>query len=778
MKSTFLSFVFLLVSFFNFSQNFTWMKGSNTSGLVGVYGTMGVPAPGNNPGGRHGCGTWIDAQGNLWLFGGEGYSTSSTMSWLSDLWKYDINTGQWVWVRGSSGPNAVGVYGTQGIAAPGNDPGAREFMTTWTDASGNFWLFGGDGFASNTTFGRLGDLWKYNPTTNQWAFMTGFNTVMQNGIYGTMGTPSVTNMPGTRYGAASWNSGNYLYLFGGRGLPATGGQGHLNDLWRFDLTTFEWTWIHGTNMTFQNGLYGTLSVSSPTNMPGGRYFSTFAQDNSGNFYMFGGLGLPVAPGTPGYLNDVWRYNPGTNSWTWLAGVNQINMNTTYGALGVPGAANSPGGRYSAAGWTDPAGNFWMFGGHGIDSNTQTIVGNLNDVWKFNTTTSQWTWMKGANVMNVNGIYGTVGVTSASDMPGSRQYNTRWTGSNGTFWLFGGEGLDATNTSTDHMNDLWGYSVPCNPDSLAITTKSVCSGATLTVTAYNTFSSSVLWYNSATGGSSVGSGSVYVTPPLTAVSGQSVYNYYAESNSCSFKPRTNVSVTVQPLPNITVAGPTQACIGSVMSFTATGASTYTWNTNSNVSTATAIATGSVYTAYVLGTNSVECENSTNFSVTVNPLPLLGIAPSKTIFCNNIGLIPTFSASGAVSYTWNANVTGNNFTPVQPSGSQTITLTGVDGNGCENKTSLAVKWFICDGFAENSAINNFRVYPNPSNGSFFIDRSIFNESFMLRIISSDGQEVFEKNYTETEKEIHCDLPPAFYLLKITSGNQTFSGRILIE
>src|SRR5204863_2104319 len=58
MKRTFLSFVFLLASFSVFSQNFTWMKGSNTSGLVGTYGTMGIPAPGNNPGGRHGCGTW------------------------------------------------------------------------------------------------------------------------------------------------------------------------------------------------------------------------------------------------------------------------------------------------------------------------------------------------------------------------------------------------------------------------------------------------------------------------------------------------------------------------------------------------------------------------------------------------------------------------------------------------------------------------------------------------------------------------------------------------
>jgi len=33
----------------------------------------------------------------------------------------------------------------------------------WTDASGNFWLFGGNGFDSAGTQGYLNDLWKYEP---------------------------------------------------------------------------------------------------------------------------------------------------------------------------------------------------------------------------------------------------------------------------------------------------------------------------------------------------------------------------------------------------------------------------------------------------------------------------------------------------------------------------------------------------------------------------------------------------------------------------------------
>lgn len=208
------------------AQDYTWMKGPTVVGTSGVYGTMGVSAPANNPGGRHGCGKWVDLAGNLWLFGGEGYSASNTFGWLNDLWKYNITTNEWTWIRGSNQNDQTGNYGTLGVASPSNEPGAREFMASWTDAAGNFWMYGGDGFAATSSFGRLGDLWKYNPTTNEWTWMKGYNSTGQTGVYGTQGTASPLNMPGCRYGSGTWNdaTGN-LYLYGGRGLGASGFQG-------------------------------------------------------------------------------------------------------------------------------------------------------------------------------------------------------------------------------------------------------------------------------------------------------------------------------------------------------------------------------------------------------------------------------------------------------------------------------------------------------------------------------------------------------------------------
>src|SRR5512140_1948944 len=91
--------------------------------------------------------------------------------------------GQWTWAGGPdriAEVERVGVYGTKGVAAPANVPGARYGSTTWADASGNFWLFGGRGYARHALIGTLNDLWKWNGST--WTWVSGLDS------YGRRGT--------------------------------------------------------------------------------------------------------------------------------------------------------------------------------------------------------------------------------------------------------------------------------------------------------------------------------------------------------------------------------------------------------------------------------------------------------------------------------------------------------------------------------------------------------------------------------------------------------------
>ncbi len=49
----------------------------------------------------------------------------------------------WTWMSGSNQIDAAGVYGTKGVAAAANVPGARSDSCSWVDDSGDLWLFGG-----------------------------------------------------------------------------------------------------------------------------------------------------------------------------------------------------------------------------------------------------------------------------------------------------------------------------------------------------------------------------------------------------------------------------------------------------------------------------------------------------------------------------------------------------------------------------------------------------------------------------------------------------------
>jgi hypothetical protein len=60
-----------------------------------VYGEFRTPAAGNTPGGRDSAASWIDKDGNLWLFGGEGFDSADAWgTGLNDLWMFDPSSNE------------------------------------------------------------------------------------------------------------------------------------------------------------------------------------------------------------------------------------------------------------------------------------------------------------------------------------------------------------------------------------------------------------------------------------------------------------------------------------------------------------------------------------------------------------------------------------------------------------------------------------------------------------------------------------------------------------
>lgn len=366
------------------------------------------------------------------------------------------------WIKGTTLTGQAGDYGTISVPAVTNKPGGREGAASWKDPAGNFWLFGGDGHDNNGNSGPLCDLWKYTVANNQWTFVNGNNTFAQITVYGPIGIPTFTAKPGSRHGSASWTdaSGN-LWLMGGYGYDGSG-IGYLNDLWKYTIGTDQWTWMNGGNTCFSPGVYGTLGVPASTNTPGSRMNAVTWTDGSGNLWLFGGYGTTTSSTTIGSLDDVWRYNVANNTWTWMKGSMLKDLNGVYGTLGTAAPTNNPGSRSLATGWIDGTGNFWMFGGNGYDQTSSISTGMLNDLWKYNMNTSEWTWIKGTNTIDQPGVYGTQGIGTQANIPGGRSGSMTWKDVADNVWLFGGKGYSGTSgPGVGSLNDLWKYNPSTN-----------------------------------------------------------------------------------------------------------------------------------------------------------------------------------------------------------------------------------------------------------------------------------------------------------------------------
>ena len=420
----------------------TWVGGSQSANDAPVYGTRLTPAAGNTPGGRVPAAYARDAAGNLWLFGGSAPQGGGS---YNDLWRYDISTGMWTWVSGSTGLGAQGLYGTLGQASGSNAPGARSGAVAWFDANGNFWLFGGSGLGATADgTGLLNDLWMYNVAGDTWTWVGGANDI-NNATVGTYGTtPSTTNIPGGRTQATVVTDarGN-VWIFGGYGYASGISIGTLNDLWNFVPATGVWSWESGSNQPGAAAVPGVKGVAAAQNNPGARNTASGWVDATGNFWIFGGtLASSSFP-----LNDLWRFDT-SGTWTWMSGNDPTTNQLAVGSYAAPGttSGNLPSGRGSAATWIDASGNLWLFGGTAI-TEQDVSSGPVNDLWKYTPSTNTWSWLSGSDAGSP-AVFGTQGVSSNINVPSARTQATTWTDPTGKLWLWGGS------SAAGALDDVW------------------------------------------------------------------------------------------------------------------------------------------------------------------------------------------------------------------------------------------------------------------------------------------------------------------------------------
>lgn len=449
------------------------------------------------PAARHSAVTWVDADDNFWMFGGM-FDNGTNTGTYNDLWKFELDAtptgGTWIWMGQSD------TYDNDGGAYPPNYdqpgmPAARQNAMSWTDNNGVLWLFGGTD--DNGSVGHFNDLWKYeidaSGTTGTWTLISGDEGLQT----GDLNYPAVQGVPGgspsAREGSATYvdNQGN-LWLFGGTRInDTTGDPERLNDLWKYDPVTGEWTWMTGSSTGNDLGDFELDHREQGT--PAARADAGFWVDDGGRFYLLGGKSIRPTLADPGvteewYSNDMWRYEPDpsgeTNgAWTWVAGVSYLSN------LGIyPLPDTDKGYPWATAGpvvWVDNEGDFWLFGGESSNSLlTDPFTSSIHWTWdgmfgggvpicvsgssyvSRNTITLTYTGPMGGGVNNPMNY--TLQGTGAgprlgthpfrvTQVPGTFTYMLQWP--DGEFIVGGTVSVDI---NTDDIVDAWGNGICVSP----------------------------------------------------------------------------------------------------------------------------------------------------------------------------------------------------------------------------------------------------------------------------------------------------------------------------
>jgi gliding motility-associated-like protein len=175
------------------------------------------------------------------------------------------------------------------------------------------------------------------------------------------------------------------------------------------------------------------------------------------------------------------------------------------------------------------------------------------------------------------------------------------------------------------------------------------------------------------------GSVLIHGVLQSVAGTYSQTFTTLSGCDS---TSNVTLIVNPLPNVNAGDNQIVCTGTATVLNASGAINYAWNNGVTQGVPFTQAIGST-TYSVIGTDINGCVNSDEVIVTVNPLPIVN-AGADQIVC--FGTVVTLSGSGASTYAWNNGVSnGVSFTPTL---TNTYTVVGTDINGCVNTNQVVV------------------------------------------------------------------------------------------
>lgn len=196
------------------------------------------------------------------------------------------------------------------------------------------------------------------------------------------------------------------------------------------------------------------------------------------------------------------------------------------------------------------------------------------------------------------------------------------------------------------------------------------------------------------------------------------------------------VLTNSIPTVVVSGNLTICSGKSTTISASGANTYSWSiTSSNVATI-AVSPASTTSYTVVGTNSLGCNSTSIFTVTVYPSPSISITGNNTICA---GEQTTLSVTGASNYTWSITNFTSHVITVNPLTTAVYSVISTNSFGCSGTKSISVFVNKCLGFIELEQFS-LRILPFAGQPSgFLVQMGNFSGPYHIWVHNSLGQEL---------------------------------------
>lgn len=158
---------------------------------------------------------------------------------------------------------------------------------------------------------------------------------------------------------------------------------------------------------------------------------------------------------------------------------------------------------------------------------------------------------------------------------------------------------------------------------------------------------------------------------------------------------------------------------------------------------------------------------------DPVSAREIARNNAIYARQGNRNPFIDKPEFVAKIWGAIPAARNSNDIDANELLSITNLELDKTSSEEKIQNEFEDNL-----ESKTINNFEIFPNPSNGDFQINFDNINENYYVEIYSTFGEKVFESQASETKSISVSNLTKGIYLIKINQKENSITKKLIIN